>query len=80
MFIAFIVRHPGGRLKILWTFEDKAKLEKFAAVLHEHEIAFEVNAKSKERSTNQLTLSVEDYEYEHAKRLLMRHRKRKSSN
>lgn len=67
-------------MKILWTFEDKTKLEKFAVVLKEHEIGYEVNAKSKERSTNQLTLSVEEHDYEHAKKLLMRHRKRKSSN
>jgi hypothetical protein len=69
---------PEEPVKVLWTFEDKEKLDKFAAVLDAKEISYEVNAKSEDRSTNQHTLSVEDDEYEQAKRLLMRHRKRKT--
>lgn len=66
-------------LKILWTFEDRAKLEKFTAVLEKNEMPFEINSKTTEGSTNQLTVSVEDDDYENAKRLLMRHRRRKTS-
>ncbi|HUX42649.1 MAG TPA: DUF2007 domain-containing protein [Rectinemataceae bacterium] len=66
-------------MKILWTFEDRAKLEKFTAVLEKNEMPFEINSKTTEGSTNQLTVSVEDDDYENAKRLLMRHRRRKTS-
>ena len=66
-------------VKVLWTFEDRAKLEKFTAVLKMHEMAYEINSKTSEKNTNQLTVSVENADYENAKRLLMRHRKRKTS-
>ncbi|MEI6385761.1 MAG: hypothetical protein WCQ50_03940 [Spirochaetota bacterium] len=66
-------------MKFLWTFEDQAKLDKFTAVLADREIAFEINSKSMENKTNQLTISVEDDDYENSRKLLMRHRKRKAS-
>jgi len=75
-----VLDDEGEALRVLWTFEDQAKLDKFTAVLTNHEMAFEINAKSADRSTNLLTLSVDDSDYEKAKRLLMRHRKRKTSS
>ena len=66
-------------MKILWTFEDQGKLDKFSAVLKEHEISFEIDSKNSENRSNQLTISVNDDEYEKSKRLLLRHRKRISS-
>jgi len=66
-------------VRILWTFADLAKLEKFTAILEKNEMLFEINSKSKEGSGNQLTISVQEDDYENARRLLMRHRKRKSS-
>ncbi|MFZ4616357.1 MAG: hypothetical protein ACOYM2_09220 [Rectinemataceae bacterium] len=66
-------------MRFLWTFEDQAKLDKFTAILADHEIAYEINSKSTEDKTNQLTISVEEADYENSKKLLMRHRKRKAS-
>ena len=66
-------------MRVLWTFEDHPKLDKFATILKEHELEFEVNSKSTDDRTNQLTISVNEDQYEYSKKLLMRYRKRKSS-
>jgi len=53
----------------------------FAAVLQEVEIAYETNAKGKQSvSGNEVTISVDERDYERAKKLLMKHRKRKTSS
>jgi len=66
-------------VKFLWTFEDQVKLDKFTSVLDEHEIPYEINSKGIDSKTNQLTISVDDGEYENSRKLLMKHKKRKSS-
>ena len=61
----------------LWTFIDKSKLEKFIEVLKSNEIEYEVG---NEKNPNSLvTVSVNEHDYEKAKKLLMRHRKRRTS-
>jgi hypothetical protein len=67
-------------LKTLWTFDTQAKLEEFAAILQKHEIAYEIASKSNPQKTNNdVTVSVEDKEFEKAKKLLLKHRKRRTS-
>jgi len=70
-------------LKTLWTFETQAKLEEFAAVLQKHDIAHEIASKSQQsqqqKPNNEVTISVEDGDFEKAKKLLLKHRKRRTS-
>jgi len=63
-------------MTVLWTFEDKPKLDQFIALLEENGIEHEVGkAKS---AINELTVSVEDRDYREAKKLLVKHKKRKT--
>jgi hypothetical protein len=67
-------------LKILWTFENQVKVELFAAILQEETIIYETQALGKNKnSSNEVTISVEEKDYERAKKLLMRYRKRKTT-
>lgn len=67
-------------MKNLWSFEDQAKLELFTAVLDAHGIEYEVPPKSERKAAaNGIPLAVEDREYEKAKKLLLKHRKRRTS-
>lgn len=61
---------------LLWTFEDKPKLEQFTAVLEEEGIVFEVG--KPKSAINELTVSVEDRDYREAKKLLAKHKKRRT--
>ena len=61
----------------LWTFDAQAKLDRFAEVLKSNDIAYEVGNPKNPNSL--VTLSVNEDDYEKAKKLLMRHRKRKTS-
>jgi hypothetical protein len=64
----------------LWTFENKAKLDLFASVLQNHDIAFEVLTKGmQENSDSGVVVSVDDSDYEEAKKLLVKYR-RKNTN
>jgi len=67
-------------LTALWTFENRAKLDAFAEILKDKEIAYETSGhKSNDEGSDGLTLSVDEGDYVYAKRLLMRHRKRRTS-
>ena len=67
-------------MKILWTFESKAKLDAFVPILENKEIPYEQLAKGKQiASESGVILSVEDSDYVEAKRLLMYFR-RKNTN
>jgi Holliday junction resolvase len=71
----------GRVLKVLWTFETMAKAEPFIAILQEKEIQFEIQSKvGTKTQSNETTISVEEAEYEKAKRFLTRHRRRKTSS
>jgi hypothetical protein len=67
-------------VKTLWTFDTQAKLEDFAAVLRQHDIAHEIASKSDPRKpNNEVTISVDEAEFEYSKKLLLKHRKRRTS-
>jgi hypothetical protein len=67
-------------LKTLWTFETQAKLEDFVSILQNHDIAYEIAAKGNpQKPNNEVTLSVAEGDYEKAKKLLLKHRKRRTS-
>lgn len=68
-------------MTVLWTFENKTKVDVFAAVLQEAGIEYETNAKGKQNAqANEVTISVDERDYERAKKLLMKYRKRKTSS
>jgi len=68
-------------LKILWYFEDHTKFEEFAAILRDHSISYETEPDSKiGKAKDKITLSVEEKNYEKAKKLLLKHRKRRISS
>lgn len=67
-------------MRILWTFESQPKVELFAAILQEAGITYETQSMGKNKnSANEVSISVDEREYERAKRLLMRHRKRRTT-
>jgi len=67
-------------LRTLWTFDTKDKLEKFVAVLKKHGIEHEIASKSDPQKTNNaVTVSVNEADFEDSKRLLLHHRKRRTS-
>ncbi len=64
----------------LWTFENQTKASAFTVSLEIAEISFELVSKGTQKTSNtEVTIMVEDREYEQAKRLLMRHKKRKTA-
>lgn len=68
-------------MTVLWTFEHQEKAETFLQLLREKEILFEVQAKgSQGGSNNEVILYVDERDYTKAKRLLTRHRRRKTSS
>jgi hypothetical protein len=68
-------------LKVLWSFEDETKLRQFAAILDEHGIFYEIRAKTEKKTPSKgVSLSVYEDDYEKAKKLLLKHRKRRTSS
>lgn len=64
-------------MTVLWTFENQEKLQRFAEVLASNDIAYVIGS---EKLPNSLvTLSVDEADYVKAKKLLMKHRKRRTS-
>ena len=64
----------------LWTFENQTKTNAFTPSLEIAEISFELVTKGTQKAANtEVTIMVEEREYEQAKRLLMRHKKRKTA-
>jgi hypothetical protein len=67
-------------LRTLWTFENQAKVDLFVAILQEADISYETLAKGKANSPNgEVVISVAEREYEQAKKLLMKYRKRRTT-
>jgi len=64
-------------MKSLWTFENKEKLDKFLAIIQEHGLEYEVSSKG--NKSGEQTLSVAEGDYAKAKKLLLKHRKRRTS-
>ena len=65
-------------MKALWTFETREKLDKFLPIVDEHDIAYELSSTGS-KDTN-ITISVDENDYTKAKRLLLKHRKRRTSS
>ncbi len=68
-------------MKNLWSFEDQAKLDLFVKVLEAHGIVFEVQPKARQKVIgNGITLAVDEGDFEKAKKLLLKHRKRRTGS
>ncbi len=65
----------------LWTFETRESLDRFAAVLDAHGMAYEVRTKKDEAASGAdgLVIKVAEADYPEGRRLLLRHRKRRTS-
>jgi hypothetical protein len=67
-------------MRKLWTFENRDKMDLFAAILKEADIHYENQSLGKNlSSSNEVTISVDENEYERAKKILMKYRKRKTT-
>lgn len=67
-------------MKTLWTFDTQPKLEEFVSVLKNHDIAYEIASKGDpHKPINHVTVAVEERNFEKAKKLLLKHRKRRTS-
>jgi hypothetical protein len=62
-------------MKELWTFTSKEKLEKFLEVLKNHDVSFQVET----RSSKEHSISVEDKDYPKARKVLLKHKERRTS-
>ncbi len=62
-------------MRELWTFPSREKLEKFSPTLEAHEIPYEARAKG----ANQHTILVEERDYAKARKLLLKHKERRTS-
>lgn len=65
-------------MKALWTFETREKLDKFLSIINEHNIPYELSSTGN-KDTN-IALSVDGNDYTQAKKLLLKHRKRRTSS
>lgn len=61
----------------LWTFENKAKLEQFGAILKSNDIAYETG--DQDARNSEVTMSVNENDFQKAKRLLLKYRQRRTS-
>jgi hypothetical protein len=67
-------------MPILWTFENQEKLTPFTVVLSDNNISFEILTKTgKVDTVKGLIISVDEYEYKKAKKILLSYRKRIST-
>ena len=68
-------------MKLLWQFENHKKLEQFSAILDNHSISYEIDSdKQAIKQKDKIALFVEEDNYELAKKLLLKHRKRRTSS
>jgi hypothetical protein len=65
----------------LWTFESRESLDRFAATLDSHGLAYEVRTRKLEpaQGDDGQVIVVAEADYPAARKLLLRHRKRRSS-
>ena len=67
-------------MQILWTFEDKDKLNPFLEVLRDTNISYELLLKGKQIVSDEgLILAVDESDYKRAKKILLGYRKRISN-
>jgi hypothetical protein len=69
-----------GKTK-LWTFESRDRLDRFAPILDKHGLGYEIQTKGSEPATGAdgLVIVVAQADYDEARRLLLIHRKRRTS-
>jgi|WetSurMetagenome_2_1015567.scaffolds.fasta_scaffold518793_1 hypothetical protein len=68
------------RMIFLWTFSNEMKMNKFIDVLKQNSIEYEIQSEiSKTRGNTGNSIAVLDKDFDKAKKLLIRHRKRKTS-
>jgi hypothetical protein len=69
-----------GKTK-LWTFETRERLDRFAVTLDNHGLGYEIQTKGSEPATGAdgLVIVVAQADYDEARRLLLLHRKRRTS-
>ena len=66
-------------MTILWTFDSQTKAQPFSGILENAGIPFETQSKAKQKGANaEVIFSVDDKDYIRAKKLLMKHRKRRT--
>lgn len=67
-------------MPILWTFENPEKLKPFTVVLNDNNITFEILSKNGKVDIEKgLIISVEEFEFKKAKKILLSYRKRISN-
>ena len=67
-------------MPILWTFENPEKLKPFTTVLNDNNITFEILSKNGKVDIEKgLIISVEEFEFKKAKKILLSYRKRISN-
>ena len=75
-----VLQKENNTVPILWTFENQEKLTPFTAVLRDNNIPFEILKKTgKVDAEKGLIISVDEYEYKKAKKILLNYRKRIST-
>ncbi len=66
-------------MTILWTFDSQAKAQPIVGSLDYAGISYEAQTKAKAKGTNsEVTLLVDEKDYVRAKKILMKHRKRRT--
>lgn len=66
-------------MTILWTFDSQAKAQPFSGILDNAGIAYETQSKAKQKGANsEVAFFVDETDYVRAKKLLMKHRKRRT--
>ena len=65
----------------LWTFDSRESLDRFAAILDEHDVGYEIRSRKAElaKGPDGVVIAVAKADYPAGRRLLLRHRKRRTS-
>lgn len=67
-------------MTFLWTFENRTRAEPLIASLTYADILFEAQSKGNEKAADaEVTISVDDSEYIRAKKILLKHKKRRTT-
>ena len=67
-------------MKQLWAFETQEKLDAFCSVLKVQEIVYEIISMTKEKNVDSCwILMIDERDFKEAKKLLLHHRKRRTS-
>jgi hypothetical protein len=73
----------GQEMVHLWTFESREKLDKFAAILESNGVVYEIQTRKQDgaaKGSDGVVIAVRQLDSDKAKKLLMKHRKRRTSS